>query len=501
MNWDVLIHEASVRPLLAADYAHFARPISEALVTFLSGLPQDAQQEILATQAALPSTATTAERVRRLAQQCPVLHKLGQTLARDRRLDPALRCELRALETLPPSVPLETIRATLDQELGPLDRLGIRLDKQAIAEASVAVVIGYRDERRSGVFKVLKPGIEERLALELELLQRIGAFLDERCDALAIPKIGYEEVFHLVRDKLQDEVRLDVEQCHLALAAEQYAGRARVQVPALHEYCAARVTAMERVAGRKISEHGHPSMRERRDTAQLLASTLLAQPLFSTHEQALFHGDPHAGNLLLTPDGRLVLLDWSLAGTLRQRDREAMVHAVLGAMLRDEGLVVDMLAALSADAPAGKTADKEALRPVVREALRSLGYDKLPGFSWLVGLTDAAVEKAGLAARADLLMFRKALHILNDLVLDIGASERSLDLALFFGFAENLAAEWPRRWLVAPDSRAFATRLSNWDLTGLMFQYPLLAARFWTAFTALQPTPAAPPSASLSRGG
>ena len=482
MNWDALIHEASVEPLLAADYAHFSRPISEALVVFLSGLPQDAQQQILATQAALPSTATTAERVRRLAQQCPVLHKLGQTLARDRRLDPALRCELRALESLPPSVPLETIRATLDQELGPLDRLGIRLDQQAIAEASVAVVIGYRDERRSGVFKVLKPGIEERLALELELLQRIGAFLDERCDALAIPKIGYEEAFYLVRDKLQDEVRLGVEQRHLALAAEQYAGRARVQVPGLHEYCTARVTAMDRVAGRKISEPGHLSMRERRDTAQLLASTLLAQPLFSTQEQALFHGDPHAGNLLFTPDGRLVLLDWSLAGTLRQRDREVMVHAMLGAMLRDEGLVVDMLAALSADAPAGKPADKEALRAVVREALRSLGYDQLPGFSWLVGLTDAAVEKAGLAARADLLMFRKALHTLNDLVIDIGASERSLDLALFFGYAENLVAEWPRRWLTAPDSRAFATRLSNWDLTGLMFQYPLLAARFWTAF-------------------
>ena len=190
---------------------------------------------------------------------------------------------------------------------------------------------------------------------------------------------------------------------------------------------------MDRVAGRKISEPGSTSMRERRGTAQLLASTLLAQPLFSTQEQALFHGDPHAGNLLLTPDGRLVLLDWSLAGTLRQRDREAMVHAMLGAMLRDEGLVVDMLAALSADAPAGRAADKEALRAVVREALRSLGYDQLPGFSWLVGLTATAVEKAGLAARADLLMFRKALHTLNDLVIDIGASERSLDLTLFFG--------------------------------------------------------------------
>lgn len=479
MNWNALINEAAVQPLLCAEYAQFARPVSEALVVFLSGLPLPAQEEILAAQAALPSTTPTSERVRRLAQQCPVLHKVGQALARDRRLDPALRRELSALETLPPSVPPQAIRAALAQELGPLERLGVRLDAHAIAEASVAVVIGYQDARRHGVFKVLKPGIEERLALELELLQRVGTFLDERCDALAIPKIGYEEVFRRVKEKLRDEVRLEVEQRHLALATDQYAPLSRVQVPSVHEYCTARVTAMERVNGRKISEHGQRSMGERRDTAALLASTLLAHPLLSTHEQALFHGDPHAGNLLLTPEGRIVLLDWSLAGTLRQREREAMVHAVLGAMLRDERLVVAMLEALCEDAPVNKAA----LRAVVREAVRPLRVGQFPGFSWLIGLMDAAVEQAGLTARADLLMFRKALHTMNDLVLDMGASEGAIDLALFSGFTEKLIAEWPIRWLAAPDSRAFATRLSNLDLAGLMFQSPLLTTRFWTGWT------------------
>jgi hypothetical protein len=44
----------------------------------------------------------------------------------------------------------------------------------------------------------------------------------------------------------------------------------------------------------------------------------------------------------------------------------------------------------------------------------------------------------------------------------------------------KLIAEWPQRWLAAPDSRAFVTRLSDLDLAGLMLQYPVLTARFWT---------------------
>lgn len=148
-------------------------------------------------------------------------------------------------------------------------------------------------------------------------------------------------------------------------------------------------------------------------------------------------------------------------------------------MLRDERLVVAMLEALCEDAPVNKTA----LDAVVREAVRPLRVGQFPGFSWLIGLMDDAVEQAGLTARADLLMFRKALHTMNDLVLDIGASEGAIDLALFSGFTEKLIAEWPHRWLAAPDSRAFATRLSNLDLAGLMFQSPLLTARFWTGWT------------------
>jgi ubiquinone biosynthesis protein len=69
------------------------------------------------------------------------------------------------------------VETILTRELGPLEHLGVTLSPPLLAEASVAVVVPFRQERdhrdrgpQDGVFKVLKPGIEERLEQELEVL-------------------------------------------------------------------------------------------------------------------------------------------------------------------------------------------------------------------------------------------------------------------------------------------------------------------------------------------
>ena len=127
---------------------HFARPVKEGLGRLSersAGEPVRSRSSPSRRRCRL--TATVSERLGLLARSCPVLHKLGQVLARDQRLAAELRHELRQLESLPPTVDLETIRAILADELGPLERLGITLLPPAIAEASVAVVIPFRDDR------------------------------------------------------------------------------------------------------------------------------------------------------------------------------------------------------------------------------------------------------------------------------------------------------------------------------------------------------------------
>src|SRR5262249_22282362 len=124
LDWNLILEEAALAAVFPGEYTRFVRPIREGLIVFLEGLPESHQAGILSRQASLPATASISQRLAALARDCPVLHKLGQVLARDQRLAPQLREQLRELESLEPTVPDATIREVVSRELGSLERLG-----------------------------------------------------------------------------------------------------------------------------------------------------------------------------------------------------------------------------------------------------------------------------------------------------------------------------------------------------------------------------------------
>jgi ubiquinone biosynthesis protein len=479
VSWEYLIDESSLAQLLPEAYAHFARPLKEGLVLFLDGLSRERQDEILAEQSALPVAASVSERLGLLARRCPVLHKLGQVLARDSRLALELRRELQQLESLPPTVEESTIRAILDEELGPLESLGITLLPPAIAEASVAVVIPYRLDRnptaRDGVFKILKPGIIDRMAEELAQLSEVGSYLDTRCEQLSIPPLDYREAFEQVRAKLSVEVQLDQEQRHLAEAKLLYEHEPDVHIPALYPHCTPRVTAMERVFGAKVTDHALISSCDKRRLARLTARALIAQPVFAESDAALFHSDPHAGNLFFTREGRLAILDWSLVGRLGDTERTVLAQVVLAAITLRSERMVDLLTLLDVR----RSADRNALTECVERGLRQIRRGALPGFGWLLELLDDATQSARLRVSGDLMLFRKSLHTLAGVIGEMGVDGFSIDQSLFYDFMRQFCSEWPARWFIAPGSHRFATRVSNSDLAEVIWSWPLTAARFW----------------------
>jgi ubiquinone biosynthesis protein len=478
MKWESLVNENTLAWLIPDVYAQYRRPLLLALTLFLKGLPASRLKDLAVGQAALPAASTPLDRLVRLARSCPVLHKLGQTLARDPNLSPELRKGLQRLESFAPVIPMEVVKKVLEQELGPMDRFGVELLPGGLAEASVAVVAPFRFTRggahRHGVFKVLKPGIEERMEVELALLERVGAFLDQRCEDLGVEQLDYRDSFQQVRHKLLKEVRLESEQRNLSMARRFYRADSRVVIPRLFDFCTPRVTAMERINGRKVAESG--GALEKKAMARLVIETLIARPVFSLEDRAPFHADPHAGNLLRVDEGRLAVLDWSLVGQLGENERVSMMQTILGGMGFSPETMIDALSSLSSAPPSNPAAFKLA----VNNSIMRVRSGQLPGFTWLKSLLDEVVRYAGLRFGADLMLFRRAVQMVEGLAVDLGGEPELIDRVFFSEFGLNLSAEWPRRFWASPGSRAFATRLSNTDLAGLMMSFP------WRAYGSMK---------------
>jgi ubiquinone biosynthesis protein len=428
----------------------------------------------------LPAHTGAEERLADLISRCPTLHKLGQVVARDRRLSSELRTRLQTLETMEPTTPVTVVKQTIEREIGKECACALRIDSRALAEASVAVVIpfsseGSPDNRPSnGVLKVLKADINERLEEELEIWSDLAAFVDERCEREGLPLLRCREIFQTVRELLANEVRLDLEQLHLKEAARFYADSDKIHIPALLPGSTPRITAMERVFGTRVTDTEHLSDGARKELAGLVLKELVAKPIWNTEPRPIFHADPHAGNLFYTDDGRLAILDWSLAGYLDKTEREQTAQIVLGALSLDANRILRAIAAMAIEPP-----NESALREVVARAVAALYRTEAPALQWLLDLLGDATFKAGVLFGHDLVLFRKSVLTLEGVAADVSA-DRSLGEVLPLSGASVLLREWARRCVASPISRDFGTHVSNVDLLSLYFAAPSAMTRCFT---------------------
>lgn len=444
---------------------------------FLAQLPPPRMASIAAAQLALPVQASAADRLVALMHQCPTLHKLGQVVARDHRLAPALRERLQTLESLPPSVPMDEILPRVQREVGLIP--GLEMASEALAEGSVAVVVPFvwrpaaSLPAQHGVFKLLKPGVANRLHEELDTWPALGDFLEHRSAELGLAAADYRETLDSVRRLLVHEVRLDLEQTHLAAAAERYADAQAVRIPRLLPFSTPQLTAMERIDGVKVTAAHGISPHRRRRLGEALVDALLARPFWSPLSSSPFHADPHAGNLLLDAAGRIAILDWSLVVELGAADREALVRLVLAALAQDAAAMCRTLAALGREPPADVP-----LRAAVEEALRQVRRGRFPGLGWALDLLDRVATTARLRFPEPWMLFRKALLTLAGVVEDLSpdcAIDGVLAGAALSRCAEDLAL------MPALGSRRGGFHCQRFapDVLSMWMGWPATVGRYW----------------------
>lgn len=458
---------------LPTPYQRYAPLLRDGLAFFLASLPAPRLQAIGVEQTAM-ATAKPMTRVAALMRHCPVLHKLAQVLAHDRRLAAELRLPLSALESLPAGCSAADAARWLAAEVSAFE--GLEVDAP-LAEASVALVIPFRKKAQSGVFKLLKPGIEQRMDEDLARWSALASFLERRAERYALEALQYRATLDSVALLLRAELRLDREQAHLAQAAEIYAHSRRIKIPQLlSPYCGARLTAMERIEGSRFDDLVPGSTRARAVAGQFLEG-LFVEPLLYRSHSTLIHGDPHPGNLLLLDDGRIALLDWALAAHLDTTVRRQMARLLLAACLLDAGGVADAVAALG-----HASSDPAALARVARQAVRRLRWGERPGADWLLGLLDSAAVEARTYFPKPLIVLRKALQMAFGLYGDLAPDDnpgRTLTVSAAWQIMARLGlgelppsgldtADWPELALRASwlPGRLWFDWMMDWAETG-----------------------------------
>jgi predicted unusual protein kinase regulating ubiquinone biosynthesis (AarF/ABC1/UbiB family) len=268
----------------------------------------------------------------------PTYVKLAQLIASSPGLFPdVLADEFRAcLDEVPP-VSADDIIDVITSELGGHpDTLFARFERKPLASASIAQV--HAAELLDGtdvVVKVQRPGIAPRLQADLAILDRIARLL-ERTSAkgrMANPVAVVEDFATTLAQELNFVVEARaMERFETNLRA--YGTNDKVRVPAVHwPLTTPRVLTMERIHGYKIDDLA------RLGTTGWDLAGALKRGVRAWMEAALqhgfFHGDVHAGNLMLDTDGNIVFLDFGICGTLDDATRD-IVRTGLPALLIDK---------------------------------------------------------------------------------------------------------------------------------------------------------------------
>ncbi|MDX6425946.1 MAG: ubiquinone biosynthesis protein [Gaiellaceae bacterium] len=291
-----------------------------------------------------PATREGAVRFREALEELGTTFvKLGQLLSSRPDLLPDVYVdELGKLVDQVDPLPFAPLREAIAEDIG-LEHFA-SIDEEPLASASIGQIhAALLKSGRAVVVKVRRPGIVEQVALDLELLRQTAAVAEKHSNTARLLQLN--ALADELEQHLNGELNFHEEAHNAELIASVIAEyREDLFVPeVIRPYVSERVLVMERVEGVKV-EDGHKLDPER---AGQLARTFFRAYIRQITVKGLFHADPHRGNVFLTPDGRLALLDFGLIGRLDDDTRTSLALLLLAIAQNRADDVADLILSLS----------------------------------------------------------------------------------------------------------------------------------------------------------
>jgi ubiquinone biosynthesis protein len=238
-------------------------------------------------------------------------------------------------------MPVALVFELIQKGLGkPAQEIFASIDPEPMASASIAQV--HRARLANGdevVVKVQRPGIEEQIRSDTDLLFYLARFLEGVIEETGIyTPTGIVTEF---RQAMLLELDFDNEARNIVEFAKNHAERPYVVIPKLYKELSCRtVITLEELKGRKLNEVLKDSTGI--DPKQL-ARHVIDASFHQLFTDGLFHGDPHPGNVIVMEGNKLGLLDFGLVGRLTKAMQESIILLVLAISLRDPDTVARLL--------------------------------------------------------------------------------------------------------------------------------------------------------------
>jgi predicted unusual protein kinase regulating ubiquinone biosynthesis (AarF/ABC1/UbiB family) len=273
----------------------------------------------------------------------PAYIKIGQALStRPDLVPPQFLEELAQLQDNIPAFSNEIAYQFIEEELG--DRPEViyaEISDLPIAAASLGQV--YKGKLWSGetvAIKVQRPGLADSIALDLHVMRTLCIWAQSNFKQIRSNLVSIVDEF---AERIFEEMDYENEGRNAEKFAELYGGMQDIYVPSIYwQYTGRRVLTMEWITGTKLTNLEAVA-------AQGLNATYLVEvgvqcSLRQLLEHGFFHADPHPGNLLATPDGKLAYLDFGMMSQVKPYQRYGLVEAIVHLVNRDfDGLGRDFV--------------------------------------------------------------------------------------------------------------------------------------------------------------
>ncbi len=276
-----------------------------------------------------------------LTQLGPAYIKIGQALStRPDLVPPVYMEELTQLQDQLPAFDNAIAYQFIQEELGkPPEEIYAELSPQPIAAASLGQV--YKGKLKTGetvAVKVQRPDLRESITVDLYILRRIAVWANKNIKRI---RSNLAEILDEFGTRIFEEMDYVHEGENAERFAKLYGHLKDIYIPKIYwQYTQQRVLTMEWITGTKLTNV--EAIRAQGVDARYIIEVGVQCSLRQLLEHGFFHADPHPGNLLATPDGKLAYLDFGMMSEIRPAQRYGLIEAIVHLVNRDfEGLAQD----------------------------------------------------------------------------------------------------------------------------------------------------------------